>query len=427
MHAASIYQALFASFAFLSPCIAAEDVEYIIYPIDDLNVFQSDKLDQVIKDAAVNPEEIDDIFPNEPLVEQFEEYTAQHPAPEELRVISQPPGPERLSRYPSYVYRSDSQKQIFIYHAELGINANHIDFAGRHVEWLYTNRAKFTRHAIETESPSAQKPGHSTCTASKAAGKDYGSSRLATLVVVKMPDLSPLSISEVFSTITDHILENNRWGQSIVTVSWGSKLPIRIEDVDRGGRWSHWRRVRAQVEELDPLSIVLFAAGNAAQKLDQSGRERRNVDTAPTIFAVQSTMFRVLVVSSVDNGGRLWRTSQALLKPYTGRWNAFAPGVQIMCAAHDSTWDIGIKTGTSFAAPLAAGIIADAMATNQIRETSGMPYPGAIMTYARGWRRHVDGESVMWNHVNKTYNPPLNLLVQSLSNETLVATAAAAA
>lgn len=249
------------------------------------------------------------------------------------------------------MYRSDLHKQVFIYHAELGINANHDDFADHPVEWLYTERAQNTGHAIETEAPSMRAPGHSTCTASKAAGKIYGSSRLATLVVVKMPDLTPLSTGEVFSTITDHILENGRVGRSIISVSWGSKVPVDITNLDRDGHGSHWRRMRRQLTELEPLSLILLAAGNAALDLDRLGRERRHVDTAPAIFAGGLPLGRVFAVSNVDNNGRRWRTSQSILVPWAIQANIFAPGVKINCAAHNSDLNVEIKTGTSFGMP----------------------------------------------------------------------------
>lgn len=77
------------------------------------------------------------------------------------------------------------------------------------------------------------------------------------------------------------------------------------------------------------------------------------------------------------------------------------------------------------AAPLAAGLIADAMATNQIPATRGIPAVDAIMKYAQGWPR-LGGERVVWNHVDKAHNPPSDVLIQSLSNKTLAATAAVA-
>ncbi|KAL8904986.1 MAG: hypothetical protein Q9207_002909 [Kuettlingeria erythrocarpa] len=456
MHLTRIYHTLLASLLLLKSVTAAADVEYIIYPVDALPAHLGSELDILIRSLTVRPEKvyasqrpnrpvpsywgatlpetgfkllkehpwIEDIFPNEPLVKQFADYQVQHSAPEELRVISQPPGPEPIDRYHNYVYRTDSQRQIFLYHVELGINAHHVDFADRPVEWLYTRRAKFTGDDVETESPSTGYPGHSTCTASKAAGRFYGASRLSTLVVVKMPDLTPQSTDEVFSTITNHILENQRQGQSIVTVSWGSILPFRFTDSDPS---SYWRRMRRDLRELaDAGSHILFAAGNEARELDRQGRPRTDVDTAPAIFAAADFgLLKSLVVSNVDNGGKLWRTSQSSTRGIWAPWNVFAPGVQIKCASRDSNSGVIIDTGTSFSAPLAAGLIADAMATNQIIKTERIPLYVEIMEYARGWKR-PGGESVMWNHVNEKHNPPSNPLVQGLFNGTLDAAAAVA-
>ena len=400
-----IYHDLCAIFALLVSFVAANNIEYIIFPIDGLDNSQGSKLDLLIKSLSkyadkvyastrpyrpvptywgatlseegfdrlkghswvclLNPLvpttyhprlasdtcKIEDIFPNEPLVEQSADYATQYSPPDELRVISQPPGPEPLDRYRDYVFRSDLHARVFIYHAELGINRNHRDFAHRQTEWLYTNRAIFTGNNIRTESPHTQAPGHSTCTASKAVGNLYGSSRLATLVVVKMPDLRPLSTCEIFSTISDHIQEHGRQGRSVISVSWGSRSPIRMGDIDRGGYWSHWRRVREQIRELsDSGNVVIFAAGNAAQERDASGRYRLEVDTAPAIFAVKSNINRLLAVSNVDNRGSLWRTSQRVFGVTNARWNLFAPGVRVQCAALGSFVNVETQTGTSFCA-----------------------------------------------------------------------------
>lgn len=135
-----------------------------------------------------------------------------------------------------------------------------------------------------------------------------------------MPDLHPLSTCETFSTTNDHILENGRRGQSVVTVSWGSKGPIRLEDIEGGGYWLHGRIVRGQLEELvDVGTFVLFAPGDAAQDLEKSGHQRDNVDTAPATFARVSAMLRVLAVLNVNNRGKLWWTSQSLLGPFAAR------------------------------------------------------------------------------------------------------------
>lgn len=58
MRAVRIYQVLSASFSLLSSVIAGPDVVYIIYPVDKLGVLESSKLDELIRELAVNPEKV---------------------------------------------------------------------------------------------------------------------------------------------------------------------------------------------------------------------------------------------------------------------------------------------------------------------------------------------------------------------------------
>lgn len=69
------------------------------------------------------------------------------------------------------------------------------------------------------------KGGHSTCTASKAAGMIYGASKSATLVVVKIPDLSERAIGEVLARIFKDVITKNRQGRSVISISWSSNGP----------------------------------------------------------------------------------------------------------------------------------------------------------------------------------------------------------
>jgi len=96
-----------------------------------------------------------------------------------------------------------------------------VDFQGIPIEWVWTPLQVFKGGQTRTEAPSTSF-GHSTCTASKAAGKIYGSNKDTNLVVVKMPDYSEVSIAEVLWTIHDHVAANRRGSSSVVTVSWGS-------------------------------------------------------------------------------------------------------------------------------------------------------------------------------------------------------------
>lgn len=66
-------------------------------------------------------------------------YATQKWAPEDLSVLSQPPGAIPISQFKNYVYRFDGIRGLdgispsYIYHAELGISP-HLDFYTRPVE-----------------------------------------------------------------------------------------------------------------------------------------------------------------------------------------------------------------------------------------------------------------------------------------------------
>lgn len=79
--------------------------------------------------------------------------------------------------------------------------------------------------------------GHSTWTASKATGQEWGSSKSATLVAVKMGDWSHVAMMSVFRDVLRHIVTNNRQGKSVVSISWGHErinsenLPLPLRNV----------------------------------------------------------------------------------------------------------------------------------------------------------------------------------------------------
>lgn len=274
-------------------------------------------------------------------------------APQELVVLSQPPGwsPGDISHWENYVYRSrtDLHQESFVYHAEIGINQDHEEFRHRRIHWLYTGYAKKTGNAVPTESRFSSRPGHSTCTASKAVGNVNGASKFATLVVVKMPDLSLASIGEVFSTIADDMKFYRRTRKSVVTISWGSRTPVDEMSPTEG---QFWNKIKRHLQELTDADVpCIFAAGDAAEKPASRGRQgkRTFVDTLPASWV--SSGMRALIASSTNNNGERWKGSQ--YDTYNPRsqgkgFNIFAPGVNVQCASHDSRWAYQKRTGTSF-------------------------------------------------------------------------------
>lgn len=119
-------------------------------------------------------------------------------------MVSQPPGFESINKFLNYVYRSDVKvdRDIFVYHVKQGFNQDHEDFRGRQIEWLYT---KWKR-----DSSTPEYTQHSTCTASKVIGNIYGTAKFATLVVVRMADLTPAFLVKAFRVIVYDIRDKHR-------------------------------------------------------------------------------------------------------------------------------------------------------------------------------------------------------------------------
>ena len=260
------------------------------------------------------------------------------PSPEatELRVLSQPQGTDSINQYGNYVYPIGGW-ETYIYHAELGINKDHLDFQNpqRRIEWVYTPLAAFYGQDMENESRAAD--GHSTCTASKAAGNIYGANRQATLVIVKMPDWSEASIVQILMTISDHIMLNRRQARSVVSISWGTKATKHALRAT-----GYYRLMLESVEQmLSDKVILVCAAGNHAKEVDEAGKSRFLVDTAPAVFPFGAS--QLVVVGNSDNNGKRSSGSQTSMG-----YQVHAPGVEIKCAKSTSTTGYRYAGGTSF-------------------------------------------------------------------------------
>ena len=266
--------------------------------------------------------------------------TQKSPEATELRVISQPRYRDDIDHYPNYVYPV-AGRTSYVYHVEVGINEDHADFAGRTVEWLYTETASRRGAATRREANVAN--GHSTCTASKAVGNLCGASKRATLVVVKMPDIERDSVNEVLDTVIDDIKRKHRQKSSVVTISWFTR-----DAVDRAFLESPLaRKLAGQILELLTMDvIVVCAAGNAAQERTPDGKLRPFVDTFPALlgdFERFSAGYFLVVGNSNINGSR-YAKSQKL----TYSEQLYAPGVNVMCASDTSLTAYREWTGTSF-------------------------------------------------------------------------------
>jgi hypothetical protein len=68
-----------------------------------------------------------------------------------------------------------------------------------------------------------QKPGNSTCTASKAAGRLWGVAKKSHLIVAKISNKQLIStgIGTIFGRIMANVIDNNRQGKCVLSMSWG--------------------------------------------------------------------------------------------------------------------------------------------------------------------------------------------------------------
>ena len=158
------------------------------------------------------------------------QYTKQvKPSQSELVFVSQPSTVTNLDDLEDYVYEKNGGAGQYIYHIELGINAaKSNEFPSGQVEFLPTQESLDAGQDRRTDG-STSKPNqpmaeyHSTATASKAAGQQYGTAKKATLVVVKMKSLSLTETATVFDLVLQDILSKGRTKHSVVIMSWGGK------------------------------------------------------------------------------------------------------------------------------------------------------------------------------------------------------------
>ncbi|CAD6593611.1 MAG: hypothetical protein ASARMPRED_007736 [Alectoria sarmentosa] len=334
-------------------------------------------------------------FPN------FWKYATQLLPATELRVISQPSGSAKIDRYKNYVYRTDKRKESYIYQAELGINTDHEDFQSVPIEWDWTDLQVRRGGRTKGEAPSWYF-GHSTCTASKAAGSIYGSAKQERLVVIKMPDYTTTSLAEIMWTMFNHVYDRGRRDRSVVTTSWDSIVPVAFPLDPQNDLWL---AVYQAMTALWSLGVVIFCtAGNDAQELNMAGRPRTLVDTAPAVFQLYAAFPPMVVVGNVNNYGYRHPTSQR-----TGRGDGpqvHAPGVKVQCASPTSTSDSRFDTGTSFSAPLVAGVVAELVAVGAIASDMLPDIAVIALTTIFGWTRPNGGEYVIWDLIPGSINPP---------------------
>jgi subtilisin family serine protease len=204
---------------------------------------------------------------------------------------------------------------VKVFVVDTGVRADHVDFSGRVT-------AGFT--AINDGRGSADCNGHGTHVAGTAAGVSFGAAKAATIVPVRVLDCSGSgSISGVIAGL-DWIASQLDGSPAVVNMSLGGSPSSTLD---------------AAVRNVISRGVtVVVAAGNS--NTDACNTSPARVSEAVTVAASDRSDVR----ASFSNFGRCV--------------DIFAPGVSIPSAWHTSPTASTQLSGTSMAAPHAAGAVA---------------------------------------------------------------------
>lgn len=197
------------------------------------------------------------------------------------------------------------------YVVDTGIRASHLEFEGR-------ARAGFDAYggvALDCN-------GHGTHVAASIAGKRFGVAKSASVVGVRVLDCDGNGrVSDVIAGL-DWVLATHGSGPAVVNLSFGGTQSSALD---------------AAVERvLDAGLLVITSAGNSGED---------------ACFYSPARVDGVLTIAATDRMDR--RPSFSNHGPCV---DLFAPGVDVRSAHHRDDTDEAVFTGTSVAAPLAAGV-----------------------------------------------------------------------
>lgn len=230
-----------------------------------------------------------------------------------------------LPEYNTHDATYSSKPELFI--LDSGINFNHPEFD-------YPTLEKVDFYKVPRFSTYADEKGHGTAVASMACGKNLGIATNLKLLNVKLGDAtttaSLLEIGEAIDAILNHIAQNPGVTR-VVNISWvtsrSSWLDAKIESLQSAG------------------ATVICAAGNngiSVEDLSPAG-----INSVITVGAIDKYDIPAGFNNiSPDDSGTTTGSGLSL--------DLFAPGVSCYVANFNGGYKI--TSGTSFSAPLVAGI-----------------------------------------------------------------------
>jgi len=217
----------------------------------------------------------------------------------------------------NYAYKYDSRagQGVDIYFVDTGINTAHVEFGGR-AKWgpTFGGYAKYDGN------------GHGTHVAGIAISNSYGVAKKAHAIAIKvLADDGSGSMSDVISGL-DYVVKQAKTTKrpSIINISLGGDPTQSLDD--------------AVSSALNQGIHISIAAGN--DNVDASKNSPARVAAAVTVGATDIT------------------DTMAWFSNYGAVVDIFAPGVNIKSTWFGSSHSTHTMSGTSMAAPHAAGMIA---------------------------------------------------------------------
>ncbi|KAB5531313.1 hypothetical protein GE09DRAFT_1251915 [Coniochaeta sp. 2T2.1] len=334
------------------------------------------------------------------------EFVSQKDAVTELVAVSQPSTVPDISNLNTYEKHGGSKS--FIYHLEEGVLVKDLSqvrilVADTTMESILNWEQEFpkvaparlqTLRAIQTGlQPDAPPPSfreHTTCTADKALGQEYGVAKGATLVVVQISRDAVTEVLDGLRLIVRDLMEHpERQKHSVVTAS----IAFLSKNTDLK------MRVKNTMELIMNMDVpVVVSAGNAGNKPG-----RHFVDEIPAVLATPD--FPLVVVGSVNQKGEL------------SKWSQDGPKITTRAVGEAITCYYGLtvthsQQGTSYSAPQVAGQIAVWLSYDTVPQgidTSSGKLARSMRDYlatnpAAGWEREI-GVRVLWNGVTESDVP----------------------
>ncbi|RVD88857.1 uncharacterized protein DFL_003028 [Arthrobotrys flagrans] len=321
----------------------------------------------------------------------------------EMRQLSQPPGvseAELGNLFRNYEFAGNGQ---VVYVIDTGFDPTIPELSDvKFDDWIYAGPFPTDEKGIQMTTK-----WHGTIVVSKVAGKITGVAQEAKIVAIEAGDGRSIDTFEAEGWIDgllktyDHIRRVNSDKNCIVNISfgfglgyfdilWAANPRFTIADGIRSYFWDSILYVLNEFTRL-PNVVIVSGAGN--------GRKNTPIDTFPAIFAQRLKSNRMVVVGGVDKSGlnyyqkadfvKVWAPARDLAYPCEpGRVDKRPTE---FLREHGLCFSV---SGTSFAAPTVAGILATML-------SAGVPLNQVVNhMYSLAYPRVPGGPNIVYNGIS---------------------------